>query len=590
MIVKFDEIQNIIKTNPNKDTVAAGRERAKVLQLHVEGEGMDDAIEKCDHFASDEVYAVQKQYAVSNVDLFARLLQQEDMVFMARGGSSNFKLPDAMENEMNAILGNIEYGMSLRKWIKTFALSAYRCDPMGIIFMEIDSAAVDAAGNFTMPRAYPTYKSTFAIFDYLATGRRLEYVCFRLSKGEAISFGINDQSLKEVANGDQESIFYRFVDDEKDVILKFSSEEVSLVTDITQKNPIVNVWNKTPGFIVSDLINYKDPSCFESPLQNVVELADTFLNDRSIRDLQKKFHGFCKAIEPLLVCGTCAGNKSVNGEDCPACQPPGGGEPTGYKLKTKISDVARFPIDMFDKGFDYNKIFGYVTPDIKGWEKQDSSLEDLEQLMEMTYWGTIRVKRPKPGGNNSGPEVTATEVDSNDAPKEARLNMTADWAESTENLVADFMGAYFFPEKFKEGSISYGRDYILRTWQELMDAYQKLLAKGSPDFSKDEALEKVYQAKYQNNPMQMAKYLKMLNVEPFPHDLVTNIEKSSVIPFEDKLAKRYFGEFSDTVPDVDWVVKKASVLIEELKAYVKLKGITEPKPEPAKGGGIPVPA
>lgn len=590
MIVPFEQIQQIIKLNPGKDRILAGRAYSSKLRLHIEGEGMNEALKRCEYFASAEVFEVQKRYAVSNVDLFARVLQQEDMIFMARGGSSYFKLPDAKEQVMNAAIANIEYGMNLRKWVKTFALPAYRCDPMGAIFMEREQAAIDGNGNYIMARAYPTYKSIFSIYDYQCTGRRMEWICFQLSVAEALSFGIKDETLKDKVPSNELTMFFRFVDDKKDVIVK-KGETISLVetatklmvpaTSITQKNPLANPWSRTPAFIISDIIDYKNTSIFLSPVHDCIELAGTFLEDRSVRNLQKKFHGFSKAVEPLLQCGTCAGLKVVNGVDCKDCTPPGG-QPTGYKLKTKVSDVARFPLDILEKNsFDYQKIFGYVSPDIKGWEKQDSSLESLEEQIEMTYWGTVRMKRPSPGdqGNNSEP-ITATESTSNQAPKEARLNQTADWAESTENMIADFEGEYLFPNEFKKAAISYGRDYILKTAEELMRAYQDLLTKGSPDFAKDEALAKYYQAKYQNNQLQLEKYLKMLKVEPFPHNTTSEVEASQVVPFADKLAKRYFGEWADTVPDIDWIMKKALDLKETLRQYIEKKNIIEPKPAP----------
>lgn len=587
MICKFEQIQFIVKENPNKAKLIKAREMAEKLMLHVDGTGMEKAIKHCDHFANAEVYKVQKQYAVSNVDMMQRVLQQEDMIFMARGGSSHFRLPDTDEAYMNIVLSEIEFGMNLRKWIQVFARSAYRTDPMGIIFMEVDALKVDERGVMNNARAYPTYKSSTCIHDYESTGRHLEYVCFKLTVKECLSFGIVDEKLKGKSS-DAETNYFRFVDDAKDLIVYLEDGVVSLVTSgvISQKNPLPNNWNKTPGFIVSDIINYKDPSIFLSPIQPIVELADTFLQDRSIRDLQKKFHGFAKAIEPLLACSTCLGSKYIDGQNCPDCTPKGG-EPTGFKFKTKISDVARFPLDILEKGsFDFNKIFGYVTPDVKSWDKQDASLDDIEQFCELTHWGTVRIKRPKAGSAGpNGEAITATEVDSNEAPKIARLNQCADWAESTETMVANFMGQFWFGERFKGASISYGRDWILKTPEELMAQYQTLVGKGAPDFSKDEALEKYYQAKYATNQIQLQKFLKMLNVEPFPHDTVANVESSSVVSFDDKLAKRYCGEWIDTVPEIDWLRKTAKDLKAGLMLYVKAKGITEPKKEVVPGVG-----
>jgi hypothetical protein len=217
MIYNISQIADIVKKNPNKSLIEKGRVMADKLLMHVHGKNM--TIEQVEHFASKEVYDVQKKYAISNKDLFGRLLQQEDMVFTSRGGSAYFNLPDEQERQMNALLDDVRYGLSLRKWIKNFALQAYRVDPMGILFIEVEeSLAVDNAGQMNQPRAYPTYKSIYSIFDYEPNGRRLEYVCFQLSIADAIAFGVQDVKLRD-RNPADKSDYYRFVDDEKDVIV-----------------------------------------------------------------------------------------------------------------------------------------------------------------------------------------------------------------------------------------------------------------------------------------------------------------------------------------------------------------------------------
>lgn len=585
MILSFEQIQFIVKNNPQKAVIDAGKEMCNKLMLHVYGLGMDVAIKQCKHFVSDQLYVVQKQYALSNKDLFRRLLQQEDMVFSARGGSSTFGLPESDEQRMGEILSDVRYGLTLRKWIKNFALEAYRTDPMGVIFIEVDEqkSYVDNYGvmNYEEPKAYPTYKSIHCVHDYLSNGRRLEYICFQLTVSEALAFGIQDESLKNT-KADLKTTFYRVVDDKKDVIVQMK-ETVILVTTITKPNPIANNWDKTPAFVVSDLMMFNDPRQFLSPLNFVVELADTFLQDRSVRELQKKYHGFSKPVEPLLQCSKCAGAKYIDGKDCPDCTPLGG-SPTGFKLVTRPADVARFPLSVFDKengGFDFNKIFGYVTPDIKGWEKQDTSLEDIEELMEMTYWGTVRMKRPKPGLQKQGSDnTTATEVNSNDAPKESRLNMTADWAERTEAMIADFVGDFWF-SNFKKASINYSREYVMKTSDEYRTIYQDLLLKGAPDSAKDKAYTRWKHAEYANSPNELATELKKFNVEPFPH-LAIVVAKTLITDFTDYNCKLYFGEWSNTIPSLKWLNTKPDALRVMLKDYVTAKGIKEPIPEPVK--------
>jgi hypothetical protein len=577
MICTFEQVTDIVLRNPNKKIIEKGREMSRKLMLHLHGIGMKEAIKHCEYFESPDLFKVRESYAVSNKDMFGRLLQQEDMVFTAKGGSANYNLPDEQERQMTVILDDVSFGLSLRKWIRNFALPAYRSDPMGIVFMELESVITGMEVGITA-RAYPTYKSIFCIYDYLPNGRKLEYVCFQLTVAEAREFGIQDEELKDQADPSQKTKFFRFVDDAKDLIVKQKEGRVELVTAITQRNPLPNEWNRTPAFMMSDLMLFYEPQCFVSPLHLVVELADCFLYDRSVRDLQKKFHGFSKAVEPLLTCSNCSGAKYIDGNPCPSCTPPGG-EPTGYKLKTKVSDVARFPLSVFeDSSFDFQRIFGYVTPDIKGWEKQDMSLADLEVLIKSTYWGTATETKTSGPSTSQNQEETATKTDVNQRPTEARLNMTADWCEATENLIAGFIGEYWF-DNFKEPAIAYGRDYILKTPDELREIYQALRSKGAPDFMLDEALEKYYHATYQNNPVMLAKYLKMLDVEPFPHISVLQA-KPLITDFNEYNCKLYFGEWANTIPDGKWISTKAEVLRNELREYVKAKGIKEPEVEP----------
>lgn len=578
MIATFEQIRDIILNNPNKHVIDKGREMCDKYMLHLHGRGMESAIKHIEHFENADLHKVRKQYAVSNKDLFGRVLQQEDMVFTAKGGSSSYGLQDDQTRQMNELLADVSYGLNLRKWIRNFALPAYRTDPMGAIFIEIAPLSVDANGRLNKPRAYPTYKSIHCIYDYLSNGRKLEYISFQLVVSEARSFGIQDPELKNTKSGEKTQ-YFRFVDDAKDLIVKRQDGNITVVTNITQRNPLPNEWKRTPAFVISDLIQFYNPEIFLSPLDTIVELADCFLFDRSVRDVQKKHHGFSKAVEPLLTCGTCSGAKFVAGSNCPDCTPPGG-EPTGFKLKTRPADVARFPLSVFEaSGFDFNKIFGYVSPDVKGWEKQDMSIADLEVMIKCTYWGTSTQPKTAGPSTGQGQEETATKTDYNNRPTEARLNMTADWCESTENWIAEYLVEYWFDRG--DPSISYGRDYILKTPDELMDIYLTLRAKGAPDFTLDEALEKYYHAQYQNNPVQLTKYLKMLDVEPFPHIGIAQA-KGIITDFNDYNAKLYFGEWANTIPDAKWVSPSITPdkLRKELAEYVAAKGIKEPALEP----------
>lgn len=561
----IEGIKNIILNNPNRELLSKAREMRKKLSMHLYGIGMKESIARLDYFESPDIYKARKEYALSNKDLFCRILNEEDQVFTTRDGSVDYNMSDSNEQEMKGLTDDVRYGISLHNWVREFALKAYRSDPMGILFMEREQSSMSADGDFVDPKCYPTYKSSTDIYDYAPNGRRLEYVCFQLTVPQLAEFGIKDENY---SSGTSVTDYFRFVDDSQDVIVKRQGGEIIIVEGdtIEQANPIVNSWNRVPAFIISDLMKFDDPQCFASPVGTIIELADAFLYDRSIRDLQKKYHGFAKAIEPLLKCGTCKGTGSVEGTGtCPDC------EGTKYKLRTKISDVAKFPLEILETaGFDYKRIMGYVTPDIESWNKQDTSLEALEAMAYYTYWGVANTQISGFNGQQTQQD-TATKTLANLQPKYARLNCLADWAEKTERLIADFIGEYWFEGQWKGATIRYGRNYILETPEEIMTAYQDMISKGAPDSVKDEQMRKYIRCLYQNSPIQQAKFLKLFSIEPFPHNKPQDIEASTVVPMLDKLCKRYFGEWVETVPDGQIIYQDEKLLREAMIAYAKEK-------------------
>lgn len=595
------QISNIIVKRPNKKRVMFGQKLNTKLMLHLHGVGLKAALKRLPYFENESVYRERVSYALSNVDLFERLLKDEEQVFTTRGGSSYFNLPAGEEKQMHELLSDVVYGQSLRQWVRNFGLNAYRADPMGVVFMEVEKVtAIEGADNkeagkpveynIETPKCYPTYKSSQDIWEYQCNGRKLDYVCFALTNDELIMYGIKEQETSVYPNpqtAKKEPVnkqYFRWVDDAQDVILKLETSESKRVDDGTAQvtvmvldgvqNPIKGLWNKVPGFIVSDLLRFTDPATFDTPLRSVIELADAFLYDRSINQLTKKYHGFPKAVEPLLQCPTCKGEGQHDGHTCPNCTMPGQDVGTGYQLQTTIGQVAKFPISILDKeaapGFDFRKIFGYVTPDIEGINMQIDNLSMLEESMFVTYWSKNNNQISGFNGKQ-GTKETATQVLTDLQGKYAHLNMIADWAESTERAIANLIGDFWFNESYKGANISYGRNYILETADTILDTYYGMKANGVPDSMLDNQYEKYINCLWQSNPIQATIYRKKFDVEPFPHLSAEMVEASDFVLEEDKLRKRYFGEWDDTITDADWTVKDQKTLSASLLTYATEK-------------------
>lgn len=593
------QIQKIVLDNPNKGLIDKGRQMNSKLMMHLYGKDVKSFMKRDEYFENTDIFKSRQEKPVSNKDMWARILSEESLIFAARGGSSRFNLPAKDEDAFNVILSDVRYNISLRKWIQNFALPAYRSDPMGVIFIEIEQLLELDGQAINAPKCYPTYKSIQSVYDYLLNGRNLEYVCFQLAVKELSQYGINDTAVVSGPTPQNQqthtalSPYFRFVDDEKDIIVKKDNATVMIATEpvMTQPNPVRNdrFGGQVPAFIVSDLIEFTDPSCFVSPISFLVEIADDFLYDRSIRNLQKKLHGFAKAIEPILKCSTCAGTGLTRGTACPDCTVEGQSTGTGMKLKTKVSDVARFPLSVFTdgSGFDYKKIFGYASPPIETWDKQDLNLQQTEQLIYFSYWGCAQnttTSGPTMKDKNVQDKETATKTNANLKPKYARLNSTADWAQKTENDIANLMGRFWLDTSWKGSNINYSRNYILESPDDLINQYYDGQAKKAPDFILDDMMLRYLNCLYQDNPAQLAKYTKLFFVDPFPHDTPELVEASPVISDIEKSMKRYFSEWQDTKKDMEIITTPLETLKADLKTFAESKQATVTPPEtvPAK--------
>jgi hypothetical protein len=580
-IIKFDQVQIIIKNNPSKDLVSKARDYSTSLRLNVLGDEAQKSLKQNTYFESEDVYGERKKGATSNADLFARLLHREEMVFSAKGGASYYAgLDEKQTIEFDAVLDKIRFNMTIRKWIKEFALEAYRVDPMGVLFVEVDVNS----------NAYPTYKSTDCIYDYQTNGRRLEYVCFRLTIAEAIRLlteaGIDtsaDADLKQEVTS-KYSNYYRFVDDAEDRILKNANGSIQ------ELHTIPVVFKTVPAIIASDLIDFKNNQNFLSPVQKTIELSQSYFQDRSIRDLSKKYNGFAKSFEPMVSCEQCSGTGFLSGGSCPGCTPAGADKGTGFKLCTKVADSIKVPLPkQGDQGINMANYFGYATPPIDIWNKQDTSLNDIETAMNDTYWGTTSVQ------STTGPEVgqksikeTATKTLTDLQPIYARLNKTADWAQSTENALCNFIGEKMFPDTFKDSVRTYGRYYILETPDELMEMYLAMKTKGAPQTALFDTLSKYYHAMYANDQKQLAIKLKLMDVEPFVHQTIDQVKMSNPSRL-DFFTKLYYSEWLATKESTYLLTTAKDKLISDLQGYATTKMVdvndlltppVEPKMQP----------
>jgi hypothetical protein len=553
----LQEIAEIITHPKNKDLIAYGCATYDKNMLHLRGVGMAGALTKIDHFENDDVYPIRTKYAISNVDLFNRLLQEEEQVYTTVGGQITIGAPVSNNESIGRFTTELGNKMPLRKWMQRVGYDAYNADPMGLLYVEHDGI-----------KPTVSYKCIKSIHDYDNYGRELNYVCFKIDHKDYKQYNIAGIDLQMQAKAQH----YRFVDDVQDIVVRYDNG------NCIEVDSYVNVFGRVPGFIISDIVDFTNQNRFLSRLFPIIELADCFLKDRSVEQLQKNYHGFAKAIEPFLQCGTCMGEGVKGGIPCPDCSTPGSDTGSGYKRRTRISDVSRFPLAMLSEvNFDFRKIFGYVTPDIASMEYQNKALYALEALMYRTHWGSVTPAKVEFNGGQNVSD-TATKVISDNQPKRAVLNTLADWNENSEAKLISLIVQFYTNTEPTDVYVSYNRDYILNTPEELMEVVNLMRRNNAPPSVIDALTRQYIRAAYKNNPNKQVIETKKYLTFPLVNENPATIEQSEYISDRDKVACRYYMQWATGIIDSQWLTMEIPALREMLYEYCnKNVSLTEPK-------------
>lgn len=530
-VLKDSEKKEILLKRPNSEIIQCAETMHQKLTVHINGIGLSSYLKQVNSYERPEHLALRKQYAKSNKDLFERLSRPVDKVFCARGGGRFYKL-DTPENEkiFDTILRDIENGYSSRRWVETFWKPRYFDDPMGLVFMEVDESG----------EAYPTYKSSTDIFDYALDGRKLKYVVFRTE----------DPSI------------FRFVDDTFDTTYKVEGEKITKIG-----KTYLNYWGYVPGIIISDIPKAGYEDIYTSPFDSIIELADEYLIDGSIRTIYKFKHGFPKSWKYREMCGDCKGTGARGGSECKPCNG------TGKKLDSSVSEVMVLDWPTGDDKIIAPDVAGFITPDLEYLKQSREEIQKLEDLMYNTHWGTEQVKQ----GTSGNPE-TATGRFIDAQPVNERLSKYADAAEVIEKFIVDALGQFYFGTKYQGCTITYGRRFIIEGPDQLWNKYEQARKSGAPNNALDDHYREYLEAKFQANTIELQKYMKMARVEPFVHNTV---EQVALFTTGVELARKiYFSEWAATIKEIEWITVKDEELKNKLTDFAK--GRYEPIPVPVK--------
>lgn len=563
MILDITQITTIIKENPNKAILQWGRDYSTKLRRHMYGEGLEAHIQNIKGFEREEVTKLRKTYSKSNKDLFSRLGRPIDKVFSARGGAVYYNLTGEQDQRARSMAADVFHGYSIRKWIEVFWRPHMLDDPQGLLFLEIapvqQASLLKAQGKSFV---YPTYKPTSSIYDYLLKGSRLEYVVFKLTPEEKKANGFKD--------ADQ---MFRIVDDAYDYYVKYESQEVTVMTQFTLRN----YFGEVPAMTNSDIVNPQKENTFLSVFDDIIELAEDFLLDGSVKRIHKFRHGFPKYSEFADDCKECKGTRYVQGKECASCKG------TGKSVMVSVSDVKLLNWPTKDEAVIMpDQVGGYVEPSATFHQISTEDLQTLEDTMNVTLWGhASRVQASGPSsGSPAGQTKTATEIQDEVKPEADRLFPISEMAEKRSKFILDAVIRLNIAMNYGGSSVNYGRRYMLEGADVLWDKYSKARSTGAPQNVLDSLLNEYYDANYQSDPVALQIAKKLVYVEPFVHYTAEKLKSLDVDP-DDYKAKVYFSEWLATLNEAMLLSMSSDLLRQNLYEYASAKKLkAEPLAEP----------
>lgn len=528
-VVEIEDIKEIIKAD-SPAFIKEAKQKQVVLNVHVNGRGVTEYLDKIEGHENERQWKLRKKTAISNKFLNANILRPVDKVFNAKGGSNTFLVDGGEENlkRLKKHLNNVRFGKSIRNWIQTVQANKYYSDPAGVVFFENKDK-----------ETWPTLKSIQGIKNYETEGRDLDWILF---EGE-------DRKDK---NGEPiQGKFFRFVDDEKDIVLHWTSnEDIKEVEDETFENP----WKRVPAIVNSDILNdllkYSD-----SPLDIIVELEDKYLRSNTVKNIYEFLHGYPFFWKYAQKCESCKGSGEKSGEDCKTC----GG--SGVELKKDVSDVFFLGIPKTkDAPTITPDVAGYIEPSIETWAEMRTELKFMWKAMHFTLWGTSFTDE-----GDGGEKETATGRFLDEQPVNERLGGFSDSFESMEQKMTDFIGEFYLGKTYKGSSISYGRRYMLEAPDVIWKKYQDARHSGAPMATLTHLLIQYFQSEFMNDMETLALMMKGMKVEPFVHSTVDELR--GVVDDESLQDKTYFNEWWLTMDEQKIITSTIDKLKKMLRKF-----------------------
>lgn len=476
------------------------------LNLHVNGVGLDKALEKINNYENDAQKLARDKFAISNKFITDRLLRPTDSVFSAKGGFSRYLFKsenESKETEFKGKLKDIYSGYSLSQYIHRIWFDKYIVDPNGLIFMEVEE---DGSG------IYPCYKSIHSIRNYKQDGIKVDWVIFEPDET------IFDEESKAKKKYEKEELFWA-VDSLKyyRCSKKYKKGE-SEITIVSEKG---HLFKQVPAVICSDIEDHVT-GWKKSAIDQQVELLNKFMVDMSVSNIVDFRFAYPAMWEMVDNCNICHGEGVVKNEGgisrdgstnhtCPQCKGSGRGDRKDVTDTYKI----KFPAEGEPN---ITAPLGYVYMPIDAWKLKEELNDKTWNKIIFSHWGTSLEM-------NGSQYATATGRFIDTQPVNNKLNRYTESVELIHNKIAEIYGIFFYPETFESSNVVYGRRYLIETPDQLMKRYTDFSNISDNALMADITWDQYLESEFRDNDQLLEYNKKLASLDPFPHykiaDLIT---------------------------------------------------------------------
>lgn len=507
MILDEPQIIDLLKVNQTLSSYTKrSREESEELKALVKGKRFTELlISKIEQIEGEKRAIARKKYSRSITDFFERLLRLIDNVYHSNGGSKYYDIKGKDNEVVLSHISKVRDGMTLQRWLETYWVDVYHCDPAGVIFLEYKKEDDRA-------KSYPTYKSINTIRDYKPKGQKVDYILFEPIN--ALDERKNDYKI------------WRLVDDVKDYQIIQRGDQFMIDEENTTEHP----FGQCPAIINSNIIDILDKDYLrKSPIDPIVELCKEYARDQSIKTIFKFLHGIPIHWRYVTTCRSCHGTKKDGNNICKTC------DGKGFYESKDVTDMVNIPTPKKDDQIITPDISGYISPDLDTWTKYNEELKALETVAFKTHWGTHI---------QSGENETATGRFIDVQPVMNRLNKYADVSENIEKNLTEWIVNGLLPSKDKNKAVynvNYGRRYIIEGADVILDRYEKAKEKGDNTVILDRLFNEYLNSKYKNDPKWLIINLKKANIEPYIHYTIEQVNE--IFGNESAQKKGLFDEF-----------------------------------------------